>query len=91
MDRCDAHKGGDRAAGGRDVVGVEPRGENEEMLALDNCITTGHIGAATEEAIVRLRCAAASSAVKVLSGICPSLPSGVANPQVLEKLTLKPE
>lgn len=85
---CEALKNGTIAAAGLDVLEYEPPRENEEIFTLDNCITTGHIGAATEEAIVRLRCAAATSLVKVLSGIKPSLPSGIANPDVLKKVTL---
>lgn len=85
---CTALKNGTIAAAGLDVLEYEPPRENEEIFTLDNCITTGHIGAATEEAIVRLRCAAATSLVKVLSGEKPTLPSGIANPDVLNKVAL---
>lgn len=86
---CEALKDGTIAAAGLDVLEYEPPREYEEIFTLDNCITTGHIAAATEEAIVRLRCAAATSLVQVLSGIRPSLPSGIANPDVLQKVPLK--
>ena len=85
---CQALKDGVIAAAGLDVLEFEPPRAHEEIFTLPNCITTGHIAAATEEAIERLRTAAATSLVKVLSGIKPTLPSGIANPEVLQKIQL---
>ena len=73
------------AAAGLDVLEFEPPTGDEEIFRLDNAITTGHIGAATNEALVRLRCSVAQSIVDVLSG---KMPSAVANKAVLEKVNL---
>lgn len=85
---CQALKDGDIASAGLDVLEFEPPREHEEIFELPNCITTGHIAAATEEAVVRLRTAAATSLVKVMQGIKPTMPSGIANPDVLKKVSL---
>ncbi len=85
---CQALKAGEIAGAGLDVLEFEPPREQEEIFTLPNCITTGHIAAATEEAIVRLRTAAATSLVQVLSGVKPQFPSGIANPDVLSKVHL---
>lgn len=74
------------AAAGLDVLEFEPPTGEEEIFKLDNVITSGHIGAATSEALVRLRCAVAQSVVDVLDG---RMPSAVANKAVLEKISLK--
>lgn len=73
------------AAAGLDVLEFEPPTGEEEIFKLDNVITSGHIGAATADAMVRLRQAVAQSVVDVLDG---KKPSAVANPEVLEKVHL---
>lgn len=84
----EALKSGKVAAAGLDVLEFEPPKGDEEIFRMDNVITSGHIGAATAEALERLRMAVANSVVNVLSG---KMPSAVANPAVLEKVKLEKE
>lgn len=81
-----AVKSGEIAGAGLDVLEFEPPDYEDEIFRMDSIITTGHIGAATEEALVRLRCHVAESVVDVLSG---RMPKAVANPRVLKQIKLK--
>ena len=81
-----AIKEGEIAAAGLDVLEFEPPDPEDEIFRLDNVITTGHIGAATTEALIRLRQSVARSIVDVLSG---KRPKDIANPDVLEKVKLE--
>lgn len=81
-----ALKSGKVGAAGLDVLEFEPPNAEDEIFHMDNVITSGHIGAATTEAIERLRAKATTSIVDVLSG---KLPEAVANKDVLTKLNLK--
>lgn len=81
-----AIKAGEVAAAGLDVLEFEPPNPEDEIFKMDSVITTGHIGAATEEALVRLRCSVAESVVDVLSN---RMPKTVANPKVLEQIKLE--
>lgn len=81
-----AVKEGEIAAAGLDVLEFEPPDPEDEIFKMDSIITTGHIGAATEEALIRLRQNAAQSVVDVLSG---RMPEAVANEKVLEQTKLK--
>lgn len=68
------------------MLEFEPPDPEDEIFRLDNVITTGHIGAATTEALIRLRQSVARSIVDVLSG---KRPKDIANPDVLEKVKLE--
>lgn len=83
-----AVKAGEIAAAGLDVLEFEPPNPEDEIFKMDNIITTGHIGAATTEALIRLRQNVAQSIVDVLSG---RMPKAVANPEVLKKVKLEQE
>lgn len=83
-----AVKEGEIAAAGLDVLEFEPPNPEDEVFKLDNIITTGHIGAATTEALIRLRQNVAQSIVDVLGG---NMPKAVANPEVLKKVPLRQE
>ena len=63
------------------MLEFEPPDPEDEIFRLDNVITTGHIGAATTEALIRLRQSVARSIVDVLSG---KRPKDIANPDVRE-------
>ncbi len=80
-----AIKEGEIAAAGLDVLEFEPPSPDDEIFKLEDVITTGHIGAATTEALIRLRINVAQSIVDVLGG---KQPKAVANPKVLEKVDL---
>ena len=85
----EALKSGKLAAAGLDVLEFEPPRGDEEIFRMDNVITSGHIGAATAEALIRLRTAVAQNVVDVLSGKKPTLDyAGIANPDVLKNVTL---
>ncbi len=85
----EALKSGKLAAAGLDVLEFEPPAGDEEIFKMDNVITSGHIGAATAEALIRLRTAVAQNVVDVLSGKKPTLDyAGIANPDVLKTVTL---
>ena len=84
-----AIKSGKVGGAGLDVLEFEPPDPEDELFKMENVITSGHIGAATAEAIVRLRRAVAQGIVDVLDGRVPDLPAAVANKEVLEKLDLK--
>lgn len=88
----EALKSGKIAAAGLDVLEFEPPKGDEEIFQMDNVITSGHIGACTTEALIRLRTAVAQNVVDVLSGKQPTLDyAGIANPAVLEKVSLVKE
>ena len=85
----EALKSGKIAAAGLDVLEFEPPKGDEEIFKMDNVITSGHIGASTAEALIRLRTAVAQNVVDILSGKKPTLDyAGIANPDVLQKVTL---
>lgn len=87
----DALKNHKLGGAGLDVLEFEPPKDDDELFTLDNVITSGHTGAATAEALIRLRCAVAESIVAVLDGKMPAPMEGVsriANKAVLEKVTL---
>ena len=81
-----AVKNGEIASAGLDVLEFEPPNSEDEIFKMDDIITTGHIGAATTEALIRLRQNVALSIVDVLSG---KKPKAVANQDVLEKIHLE--
>lgn len=72
------------AAAGIDVLEEEPPNPEDPVFTLDNIITSGHIGAATNEALVRLRQKVAQGVADVLTGKCPE---AIGNPEVKEKVT----
>lgn len=80
-----AVKNGEIASAGLDVLEFEPPNPEDEIFKMDDIITTGHIGAATTEALIRLRRNVAQSIVDVLDG---RKPKAVANQDVLEKVHL---
>lgn len=85
----EALKSGKIAAAGLDVLEFEPPKGDEEIFAMENVITSGHIGACTTEALIRLRTAVAQNVVDVLAGKQPTLDyAGIANPDVLKKVAL---
>lgn len=75
------------AAAGLDVMEREPPDPDNPLLSLDNVTITGHLAAATVEAMQRLRLTVATGVSAVLSGF---LPSFIANPDVLPRVNLKP-
>ncbi len=83
---CEALKDKKIAAAGIDVLETEPPDPGDPIFTLDNVITSGHIGAATEEALVRLRQKVAQGVADVLCGKWPEV---LGNPAVKDKLTLK--
>jgi D-3-phosphoglycerate dehydrogenase len=83
---CAALKDGKIAAAGLDVLEVEPPDPDDPIFTLDNVITSGHIGAATHEAVKLLKTKVAQGVVDVLSGRWPEV---VANPKIKEKIELK--
>ena len=83
----DALKEGPVAFAGLDVLEFEPPDPNEPLLTHDNVIITGHVAAITIEAMQRLRLKAAQGVSAVLAGYWPEV---VANPEVKEKVKLKP-
>jgi len=85
----DALRSGKVGGAGLDVLEFEPPDPDDELFRMENVITSGHIGAATTEAIIRLRRAVAQGIVDVLEGRRPAPPAAVANRDVLEKLTLR--
>lgn len=85
----EALKSGKVGAAGLDVLEFEPPRGDEDIFQMDNVITSGHIGASTTEALIRLRAAVAQNVVDVLSGKKPTLDyAGIANPEVLDKVSL---
>ena len=74
------------AAAGIDVLETEPPDPADPIFTLDNVITSGHIAAATSEALVRLRQKVAQGVSDVLSGKWPEV---LGNPDIKNKLTLK--
>ncbi len=81
-----ALKAGKIAAAGIDVLETEPPDQNDPIFTLDNCITSGHIGAATNESVERLRAKVAQGVANVLTGKWPDV---IANPKIKEKLSLQ--
>ena len=74
------------AAAGLDVLEVEPPDPKDPIFSLDNIITSGHIGAATSEALVRLRENVAQGVADTLAGKWPKV---LGNPDIKKKLTLR--
>ncbi|MCL2852228.1 MAG: C-terminal binding protein [Defluviitaleaceae bacterium] len=81
-----ALKEGKIAAAGIDVLEAEPPNPEDPIFTLENVITSGHIAAATNESIERLRTLVSQGVVDVLSGKWPGV---IANPKIKEKLTLQ--
>ena len=79
----DALKQGIIAAAGLDVLEFEPPDPNDPIFKLNNVITTGHIAAATNEALVRLRQKVAQGVADILTGKCPE---AIGNPAIKEKV-----
>jgi len=80
---CEALKQGNIAAAGIDVLEFEPPDPEDPIFKLNNIITTGHIAAATNEALVRLRQKVAQGVADVLTGKCPE---AIGNPAVKQKV-----
>lgn len=74
------------AAAGIDVLEEEPPQGDDPIFTLDNVITSGHIAAATEESVARLRQIVAQGVADVLSGRWPEF---VGNPEVRERVSLQ--
>ena len=69
-----ALKGGPLAAAAMDVFASEPPTKDNPLLTLDNFISTPHIGAATEEALIRMGTTAVEEILRVLGGQPPRYP-----------------
>lgn len=74
------------AAAGLDVMEKEPPDPENPLLSLDNVIITGHLAAATEEAMARLRRTVSRGVAAVLSGCWPKV---IANPEIRAAITLR--
>jgi D-3-phosphoglycerate dehydrogenase len=74
------------AGAGLDVLEFEPPDPADPVFSDPRIITTGHIGAATQESVIRLRHTVADQVVDALYGKCPAC---LGNPAIKEKLGLR--
>ena len=59
---------------GMDVFENEPVGKDNKLLSLDNFVATPHIGACTEEAMLRVGMTVVQEVLDVLAGKEPQFP-----------------
>ena len=74
------------AGAGIDVFEIEPPGEHERLLKMDNVIVTPHCAYYSDSAVSQLPKRCGEEVARVLSG---RMPKNLFNPEVLDKLPLR--